>query len=105
MSRWPDFNRRAQRGAVHAFTKSLAQNLADRKIRVNCIAPGPIGMVFQLVSKPAQRVARHDQQTPMRRPGQPEEVAPAFDFFASEADSSYLSGEELTLLGGKTRAG
>jgi NAD(P)-dependent dehydrogenase (short-subunit alcohol dehydrogenase family) len=93
------------KGAIHAFTKSLAQNLADRKIRVNCVAPGPIWTVLQPVSKPAQRVAQHGQQTPMRRPGQPEEVAPAFVFFASEADSSYISGEVLTLLGGKTRAG
>jgi len=93
------------KGAIHAFTKSLAQNLADRKIRVNCVAPGPIWTPLQPVSKPAQDVAEHGQDTPMKRPGQPEEVAPAFVFFASEADSSYISGEIMTVLGGETRAG
>jgi NAD(P)-dependent dehydrogenase (short-subunit alcohol dehydrogenase family) len=92
------------KGAIHAFTKSLALNLADRKIRVNCVAPGPIWTVLQPVSKPAERVAEHGANTPMQRPGQPEEVAPAFVFFASNADSSYISGEVLTILGGATRA-
>jgi NAD(P)-dependent dehydrogenase (short-subunit alcohol dehydrogenase family) len=92
------------KGAIHAFTKSLAQNLADRKIRVNCVAPGPIWTPLQPVSKPADDVANHGADTPMRRAGQPEEVAPAFVFFASEADSSYISGEILTLLGGETTA-
>lgn len=92
------------KGAIHAFTKSLAQNLADRGIRVNCVAPGPIWTPLQPVSKPAEKVAQHGADTPMKRPGQPEEVAPAFVFFASEADSSYISGEVLTLLGGETRA-
>jgi len=71
---------------------------------VNCVAPGPIWTVLQPVSKPAERVAEHGQKTPMKRPGQPEEVAPAFVFFASSADSSYISGEVLTILGGQTRA-
>lgn len=93
------------KGAIHAFTKSLAQNLAERKIRVNCVAPGPIWTPLQPVSKPAKKVAEHGADTPMKRPGQPEEVAPAFVFFASEADSSYISGEILTVLGGETRAG
>ncbi len=93
------------KGAIHAFTKSLALNLVDRKIRVNCVAPGPIWTVLQPVSKSAKRVAEHGQKTPMGRPGQPEEVAPAFVFFASEADSSYITGEVLTLLGGDTTAG
>jgi len=93
------------KGAIHSFTKSLAQNLNDRGIRVNCVAPGPIWTPLQPVSKPADKVAEHGAGTPMGRPGQPEEVAPAFVFFASEADSSYISGEVLTLLGGETRAG
>jgi NAD(P)-dependent dehydrogenase (short-subunit alcohol dehydrogenase family) len=94
----------ATKGAIHAFTKSLAINLVDRKIRVNCVAPGPIWTVLQPVSKSAERVAEHGQKTPMGRPGQPEEVAPAFVFFASEADSSYITGEVLSLLGGETTA-
>ncbi len=92
------------KGAIHAFTKSLALNLADRKIRVNCVSPGPIWTVLQPVSKPADRVAKHGVDTPMKRPGQPEEVAPAFVFFASNADSNYISGEVFTVLGGQTRA-
>jgi NAD(P)-dependent dehydrogenase (short-subunit alcohol dehydrogenase family) len=94
----------ATKGAIHAFTKSLALNLADRKIRVNCVAPGPIWTVLQPVSKPAESVAEHGAKTPMKRPGQPEEVAPAFVFFASNADSSYISGEVLSVLGGETTA-
>ena len=93
------------KGAIHAFTTSLAMNLAERKIRVNCVAPGPIWTPLQPVSKPAEDVADHGADTPMGRPGQPEEVAPAFVFFASEADSSYISGEIMTVLGGETRAG
>ncbi|SDX07537.1 SDR family oxidoreductase [Nitrosomonas communis] len=93
------------KGAIHAFTKSLAQNLAEQGIRVNCVAPGPIWTPLQPVSKPPEAVAQHGADTPMKRPGQPEEVAPAFVFFASEADSSYISGEIMTVLGGETRAG
>ena len=95
----------ATKGAIHAFTKSLAQNLIERGIRVNCVAPGPIWTPLQPVSKPAEKVAEHGAKTPLGRPGQPEEVAPAFVFFASEADSSYINGEILTLLGGEVRAG
>ncbi len=93
------------KGAIHAFTKSLAQNLIERGIRVNCVSPGPIWTPLQPVSKPAKKVAKHGADTPLKRPGQPEEVAPAFVFFASEADSSYINGEILTLLGGEVRAG
>jgi NAD(P)-dependent dehydrogenase (short-subunit alcohol dehydrogenase family) len=94
----------ATKGAIHAFTKSLAQSLIDRKIRVNCVAPGPIWTPF-IPSTSAEKAAQHGAKTPMKRPGQPEEVAPAFVFFASEADSSYITGEVLTLLGGETTAG
>jgi NAD(P)-dependent dehydrogenase (short-subunit alcohol dehydrogenase family) len=94
----------ATKGAIHAFTKSLAQNLVGRKIRVNCVAPGPIWTPF-IPSTSAEKTAQHGAKTPMQRPGQPEEVAPAFVFFASEADSSYITGEILTLLGGEVRAG
>lgn len=93
----------ATKGAIHAWTKSLAQNLVDRKIRVNCVAPGPIWTPF-IPSTSAEKTAQHGAKTPMKRAGQPEEVAPAFVFFASEADSSYITGEVLTLLGGETTA-
>jgi NAD(P)-dependent dehydrogenase (short-subunit alcohol dehydrogenase family) len=94
----------ATKGAIHAFTKSLAQQLVDRGIRVNCVSPGPIWTPLNVSDKEAEKVAEHGADTPMKRPGQPEEVAPAFVFFASNADSSYITGEVLTLLGGETRA-
>jgi len=92
------------KGAIHAFTKSLAQNLVEKKVRVNCVAPGPVWTPLNIADKPAEKAAKHGKQTPMERPAQPEEVAPAFVFFASEADSSYITGEVLTLLGGETTA-
>ncbi|HYO63208.1 MAG TPA: SDR family oxidoreductase [Pyrinomonadaceae bacterium] len=95
----------ATKGAIHAFTKSLAQNLVERKIRVNCVAPGPVWTPLNPSDKPAGEIPEFGADTPMKRPAQPEEMAPAFVFFASEADSSYITGEVLTLLGGDTTAG
>jgi NAD(P)-dependent dehydrogenase (short-subunit alcohol dehydrogenase family) len=95
----------ATKGAIHAFTKSLGQSLVQKGIRVNCVAPGPIWTPLNVADKPAGKAARHGEDTRMKRPGQPEEVAPAFVFFASNADSSYITGEVLTLLGGETTAG
>jgi NAD(P)-dependent dehydrogenase (short-subunit alcohol dehydrogenase family) len=94
----------ATKGAIHAFTKSLAQSLVERRIRVNCVAPGPIWTPLNVADKEPEQVAQHGAKTPMKRAGQPEEVAPAYVFFASDADSSYITGEVLTLLGGETRA-
>lgn len=93
------------KGAIHAFTKALAQNLIERQIRVNCVAPGPVWTPLNVADKEAEEVAKHGQKTPLRRPAQPEEVAPAYVFFASQADSSYITGEVITLLGGGTVAG
>jgi NAD(P)-dependent dehydrogenase (short-subunit alcohol dehydrogenase family) len=95
----------ATKGAIHALTKSLAQNLVDKGIRVNCVAPGPIWTPLNVADKPAPKAAKHGHDVPMKRPGQPEEVAPAYVFFASNADSSYITGEVLSLLGGETAAG
>ncbi|HMQ05116.1 MAG TPA: SDR family oxidoreductase [Pyrinomonadaceae bacterium] len=94
----------ASKGAIHAFTKSLAQNLVDRGIRVNCVSPGPVWTPLNIADKDADDVAKHGADTPMKRPAQPEEIAPAFVFFASNADSSYITGEVLTILGGETTA-
>ena len=92
------------KGAIHAFTKSLAQNLVERGIRVNCVAPGPVWTPLNPADKKAEDVAEFGADTPMKRPAQPEEIAPAFVYFASEIDSSYVTGEVLTLLGGETTA-
>jgi NAD(P)-dependent dehydrogenase (short-subunit alcohol dehydrogenase family) len=95
----------ATKGAIHAFTKSLAQNLVDKGIRVNCVAPGPVWTPLNAADKKPEDVAQFGADTPMKRPAQPEEIAPAFVYFASEVDSSYVTGEVLTLLGGETTAG
>ncbi len=94
----------ATKGAIHAFTKSLAQNLVDEGIRVNCVSPGPVWTPLNPSDKPAKEVSKFGADTPMKRPAQPEEIAPAFVYFASEIDSSYVTGEVLTLLGGETTA-
>jgi len=90
------------KGAIHTFTKSLAQSLVDRGIRVNCVAPGPVWTPLNVADKSAEEAAKHGSSVPMKRPAQPEEIAPAFVFFASHADSSYITGEVITLLGGET---
>lgn len=92
------------KGAIHAFTKSLAQNLVDRKIRVNCVSPGPVWTPLNVADKQPKEVSKHGADTPMKRPAQPEEVAPAYVFFAANSCSSYITGEVLTLLGGETTA-
>ena len=94
----------ATKGAIHAFTKSLAQQLVERGVRVNCVAPGPVWTPLNPADREAEEVAHFGEDQPMGRPAQPEEIAPAFVYFASEADSSYVTGEVLTLLGGETRA-
>jgi NAD(P)-dependent dehydrogenase (short-subunit alcohol dehydrogenase family) len=94
----------ATKGAIHAFTKSLAQNLVARGIRVNCVSPGPVWTPLNVADKPADAAGKHGGDTPMKRPAQPDEIAPAFVFFASDGDSSYITGEILTLLGGETTA-
>jgi NAD(P)-dependent dehydrogenase (short-subunit alcohol dehydrogenase family) len=93
------------KGAIHAFTKSLAQNLLEKRIRVNCVAPGPVWTPLNPAERPAGETADFGADTPLERPAQPEEIAPAFVFFASEADSSYITGHVLPLLGGDTIAG
>src|SRR5436190_17576868 len=86
----------ATKGAIHAFTKSLAQNLVEKGIRVNCVAPGPVWTPLNVSDKEPEDVAKFGADTPMKRPAQPEEIAPAYVFFASDADSSYITGEVMT---------
>ena len=92
------------KGAVHAFTKSLAQNLVEKQIRVNAVAPGPVWTPLNTTAKSSGDVAQFGASTPMGRPGQPEEIAPVFVFLASNADSSYITGEVISLLGGDVTA-
>jgi NAD(P)-dependent dehydrogenase (short-subunit alcohol dehydrogenase family) len=94
----------ATKGAIHAFTKSLAQNLVQKGIRVNCVAPGPVWTPLNPADVDAEKVAKFGSDVPMKRPAQPEEVAPAYVFLAAPSCSSYISGEILPVLGGNTGA-
>lgn len=92
------------KGAIHAFTKSLAQNLVEKKIRVNGVAPGPVWTPLNTAAKESSDVSQFGAQTPMGRPAQPEELAPTYVFLASNADSSYITGEIISALGGDVTA-
>ncbi len=87
------------KGAIVAFTRALSGNLADRKIRVNSVAPGPIWTPFIPSSFPASKVDDFGKEVPMKRPGQPAEVAPAYVFLASQ-DGSYVTGQTIHVNGG-----
>ena len=95
----------ATKGAIHAFTKSLAQNLVEKGIRVNAVAPGPVWTPLNTQAKPASEVPKFGADVAMGRPAQPEELAPTYVFLASNIDSSYLSGAIIPVLGGETVAG
>jgi NAD(P)-dependent dehydrogenase (short-subunit alcohol dehydrogenase family) len=90
----------ATKGAIVTFTYSLSQALSEQGIRVNAVAPGPIWTPLIPASFDAQHVAKHGQSVPMKRPGQPNEVAPCYVFLASD-DASYISGQVLHPNGGK----
>lgn len=88
------------KGGIHAFTRSLAAHLVPRGIRVNAVAPGPVWTPLNPSDKTAEDVATFGAQTPMKRPAQPEEIAPAYVFLASPHCSSYITGEILPIIGG-----
>jgi NAD(P)-dependent dehydrogenase (short-subunit alcohol dehydrogenase family) len=88
------------KGAIHAFTKSLAQNLMPRGIRVNAVAPGPVWTPLNPADIPAEKVPEFGASVPMGRPAQPDELAPAYVFLAAPSTASYISGEVLPVLGG-----
>ena len=95
----------ATKGAIHAFTKTLAQMLADSRIRVNAVAPGPVWTPLNPSAKPASDVSKFGKDVTMGRPAQPEELAPAYVFLASNITSSFISGLILPVLGGDSIAG
>jgi NAD(P)-dependent dehydrogenase (short-subunit alcohol dehydrogenase family) len=95
----------ATKGAVLALTYSLAQSLADRRIRVNCVAPGPVWTPLIPATMDAERVESFGGHTPFGRAAQPDEIAPSYVFFAAAQLSSYYSGEVLAPVGGETLPG
>jgi NAD(P)-dependent dehydrogenase (short-subunit alcohol dehydrogenase family) len=98
----PDYS--ATKGAINAFTKTLAMEYLDKGIRVNAVAPGPVWTPLNPADPglTPEKVAQFGSKNPMGRPAQPEEVAPAYVFLASDADSSYITGIVLPVMGGET---
>jgi len=101
----PDYS--ATKGAINQFTKVMAQQLIDKRIRVNAVAPGPVWTPLNVADRgnSPEHVSQHGADTPLGRPAQPEEIAPAYVFLASNADSSYITGVVLPILGGQTIGG
>jgi NAD(P)-dependent dehydrogenase (short-subunit alcohol dehydrogenase family) len=88
------------KGGIHAFTRALSGNLIAKGIRVNAVAPGPVWTPLNPSEKEAEDVSKFGAKTPMKRPAQPEEIAPAYVFLASPQMSSYITGEILPIIGG-----
>ena len=101
----PDYS--STKGAINALTKTLALDLIQRGIRVNAVAPGPVWTPLNPSDAGAtpERVAQFGSQSPIGRPAQPEELAPAYVFLASDADSSFITGIVLPVMGGETSGG
>lgn len=88
------------KAGIHAFTQSLATHLVSQGIRVNAVAPGPVWTPFNPSNKEAADVAKFGADTPMKRPAQPEGIAPPYVFLASAQTASYIAGEVVPILGG-----
>lgn len=95
------------KGAINAFVKALAQNLVEQGIRVNAVAPGPVWTPLNPADPglSPEKTAQFGAKTKFKRPAQPDEIAPAFVFFASTADSRFITGHVLPILGGETASG
>jgi NAD(P)-dependent dehydrogenase (short-subunit alcohol dehydrogenase family) len=101
----PDYS--STKGALNAFVKTMAMDLIKRGIRVNAVAPGPVWTPLNASDqgRTAKETARFGVDVPMGRPAQPEELAPSYVFLASDADSSYITGIVLQVMGGETAGG
>jgi NAD(P)-dependent dehydrogenase (short-subunit alcohol dehydrogenase family) len=88
------------KGAIVSFTRSLSENLAPKKIRVNSVAPGPVWTPLIVASFDEKEISKFGQDVPMGRAGQPSEIAPAYVFLASE-DASYITGQVIHVNGGE----
>ncbi|TFZ05839.1 SDR family oxidoreductase [Ramlibacter henchirensis] len=89
----------ATKGAIHAFTMSLASSVLEKGIRVNCVAPGPVWTPLNPADQTAEKVAQFGKSSDMKRPAQPEELSPAYVFLASPACASYITGIVLPVTG------
>lgn len=95
----------ATKGAIHAWTFAMAQALAGRRIRVNCVAPGPVWTPLIPSTFPPEKVEKFGLQVPFQEAAHPDDVAPSYVFLASNRLSGYYSGEVLAPLGGETMPG
>jgi NAD(P)-dependent dehydrogenase (short-subunit alcohol dehydrogenase family) len=89
------------KGAILGFTRSLSSNLSEKGIRVNAVAPGPIWTPLIPASFEPEKVAKHGSDSPMKRSGEPVEVAPSYLFLACNEDSSYITGQVIHPNGGE----
>ena len=95
----------ATKGAIHAFTRSLAKNLLPKGIRVNAVAPGPVWTPLNPSDRDADEVSKFGADSEMKRPAQPEEISPAYVFLAAPACSSYMTGSVIPIFGGAAPGG
>jgi len=87
------------KGAIHAFTMSLASNVLEKGIRVNAVAPGPVWTPLNPADQTPEKIAQFGQSTDMKRPAQPEELSPAYVFLAAPSCASYITGIILPITG------